>query len=169
MTLIKRSLSRVPSVFARMRAWNKSAQTKRRLLQRLRAPSFIAPASSDMMLPMKRLLLIFLLAWLPFQFVWAAAAPYCQHEEKMTSFHLGHHSHPSDDCSVKEPTPDDDTSSFTTHEDCAYCHLGCQVSFLMTASDMTVPLGTTHAGLHPPAFSSHIPDGPQRPDRRLVA
>lgn len=45
-------------------------------------------------LPMHRLLLLFLLVFLPLQSVWAAASPYCQHEPApQTSQHFGHHAH----------------------------------------------------------------------------
>lgn len=38
------------------------------------------------------MLLLFLVMLLPLQFVWAAAAPYCQHEQAVTQ-HIGHHEH----------------------------------------------------------------------------
>ena len=42
---------------------------------------------------MRRLLLILLLFWLPFQFAWGAAAGYCQHEQTAQVNHFGHHPH----------------------------------------------------------------------------
>ena len=44
--------------------------------------------------PMRRWLFIFLLLVLPFQMVWAAAAPYCAHEVNPSAKkHFGHHEH----------------------------------------------------------------------------
>ncbi|MBY0408923.1 MAG: hypothetical protein K2Q97_02070 [Burkholderiaceae bacterium] len=42
---------------------------------------------------MRRLLLIFLLVFAPFQFIWAAASPYCEHEATPKTAHFGHHEH----------------------------------------------------------------------------
>ena len=42
---------------------------------------------------MRRLLLIFLLVFAPFQFIWAAASPYCEHEAAPKAAHFGHHEH----------------------------------------------------------------------------
>ncbi|MBU0601652.1 MAG: hypothetical protein KKD25_04520 [Gammaproteobacteria bacterium] len=42
---------------------------------------------------MRRWLSILLLVFLPFQFTWAAAAGYCQHETGAAAQHFGHHDH----------------------------------------------------------------------------
>ena len=39
---------------------------------------------------MRRLLLILLLAFMPLQSIWAAAAGYCSHEETPGAAHFGH-------------------------------------------------------------------------------
>ncbi len=45
-------------------------------------------------LPMHRMLLVFLLVFLPLQSIWAAASPYCGHESApQASQHFGHHVH----------------------------------------------------------------------------
>lgn len=123
-------------------------------------------AFNDMIPPVKRLLLIFLLALLPLQFSWAAAAAYCQHEGENTAQHFGHHSHQHD---AQPDSPDDADPTAKVHADCAYCHLACQASFLTTAPDIVVPHGSTYAELPARPYSSHIPDGLQRPDWRIVA
>ncbi len=43
---------------------------------------------------MRRLLLLILLAFLPLQSIWAAAAGYCSHEQSPAVAHFGHHGHP---------------------------------------------------------------------------
>lgn len=42
---------------------------------------------------MRRLLLTFLLVFLPLQSIWAAASPYCGHEAAPQASHFGHHVH----------------------------------------------------------------------------
>jgi hypothetical protein len=43
---------------------------------------------------MRRLIAVFMLALLPFQFSWSAVAAYCMHESSTAqSQHLGHHEH----------------------------------------------------------------------------
>jgi len=42
---------------------------------------------------MHRLIAIFLLVLLPLQAIWAAAEPYCQHEQGQGVLHVGHHLH----------------------------------------------------------------------------
>ncbi|RZI40440.1 cobalt-zinc-cadmium resistance protein [Herbaspirillum sp. HC18] len=115
---------------------------------------------------MKKLLLIFLLVLLPLQFSWAAAAAYCQHDGEKTTQHFGHHTHKHD---AKQDVPDDSGKVVKVDVDCGYCHLSCQASFLTAALDITVPLGSTYAELPTRSYSSHIPDGLQRPDWRDVA
>ena len=42
---------------------------------------------------MRKVMVMLLLAVLPFQFVWGAAAAYCQHEQGSEVTHFGHHFH----------------------------------------------------------------------------
>ncbi|RZI40012.1 DUF2946 domain-containing protein [Herbaspirillum sp. HC18] len=117
---------------------------------------------------MKKLLLIFLLVLLPLQFCWAAAAAYCQHEGEKSAQHFGHHSHKHD---AKADLPDnaDKGGKVKIHVDCGYCHLSCQVSALTTVPEVVLPTGSTHVEKPARPYSSHIPDGLQRPDWHLVA
>ena len=78
---------------------------------------------------MTRWLLIALMVLLPAQFSWAAAAPYCAHENNPISFHVGHHAHVHQDASAEaqHPTsePEKEASKnplASDHSDCHYCH-----------------------------------------------
>lgn len=117
----------------------------------------------------KKWLLILLLLVLPLQISWAAAAVYCQHEQEAAVAHIGHHEHQhpaqvdaSDDQDGQNELPQ-------VHSDCGYCHGVSQAAFLSHLSPMMMPTGLLTAEPHSHAFSSHIPDGPRRPDRHPVA
>ena len=115
---------------------------------------------------MKKLLFIFLLFALPFQYSWAAAAAYCQHETTHTS-HFGHHSHQHD---VGQAEKSDKKSKLAMlDDDCGYCHLSCQVTPTSVTSDLAVPQALAPPVLLLISFSSYFPEGPKRPDRPLVA
>ncbi len=88
-------------------------------------------------LPMHRMLLVFLLVFLPLQSIWAAASPYCGHESApQASQHFGHHVHDhqadlhGDDADAAPAaayagdTSDHKalTSSGTVDMDCHACH-----------------------------------------------
>ena len=121
---------------------------------------------NDMILHVKKLLLIFLLVLLPFQFSWAAAAAYCQHEETKAAQHFGHHSHQHN---AQADLPDKGETPTKVHADCGYCHLACQASFLMAQPDIGMPNGSTDITLYSRIYTSHIPEGLHRPDWRFVA
>lgn len=83
---------------------------------------------------MRRLLLIFLLVFLPLQSIWAAASPYCSHEAAPEAAHFGHHVHEHDhavahDAMADASSPQDGptvtplpTDSAGTDMDCHVCH-----------------------------------------------
>lgn len=118
---------------------------------------------------MKRLFLILLVALLPLQYVWAAAAAYCDHEAG-ASQHFGHHSHQPHNGEQANAQPDDhahpakDHKPAKVHADCASCQFGHQAT-LPTASLAALPVARA---AWPPAavllFTSYIADGPKRPD-----
>ncbi|WP_367576081.1 cation efflux protein, CzcI family [Noviherbaspirillum album] len=115
----------------------------------------------------KKLLLILLITFLPLQYAWAAAAAYCQHEqETQQTSHIGHHTHQhqSTDEEVQEPN-----KSKQVHSDCGVCHFSAQVSFLATFVSGVPPNDVVHIAPLSPSYSSHIPDGPHKPDWHLVA
>ena len=118
---------------------------------------------------MKKLLFIFLLFALPFQYSWAAAAAYCQHETTHTS-HFGHHSHHHVAQAEKLAEKSDEKSKLATlDDDCGYCHLSCQLTPTSVTPELTVPQALAPPVLQFISFSSYFPEGPKRPDRTLVA
>lgn len=69
---------------------------------------------------MKRLVLVLLMFLLPVQIAWAAAGPYCAHEQAAGSWHFGHHFH------AHQPQSDDGSSQppLKLHPDCSSCYTG---------------------------------------------
>jgi len=113
----------------------------------------------------KRLLLIFLLTILPLQYSWAAAAVYCQHEKTPTT-HFGHHTH---EHHAQAGDADHKGKTAKADNDCGVCHLSAQPSFLSAISLMIQQDRMVRPADSTPYYSSHIPDGPARPDWRLLA
>ncbi len=117
---------------------------------------------------MRKCLFLLLLAILPFQFSWGAAASYCRHPAGTGSAHFGHHQHQqktgfgdkSTDLKLKSVGAGDD--------DCVVCHFNP----VHPASD--VPQQFTERVTDAPAsaelsnFRSHVPIGLERPDRPLA-
>ncbi|MFN0184110.1 MAG: hypothetical protein ACKVQR_09870 [Aquabacterium sp.] len=140
----------------------------------------------------RRLLAIFLLAILPFQFSWAAVASYCEHEIQGDG-HFGHHDHdrdhahhvgassdagPAADLSGDPSSTPDETGGATGDKtpdaidlDCTHCHGSCSCGALVTC-----PLGL-HGALStaPPSATvdetggAHAPTRPERPQWLLLA
>ncbi|MBA4178702.1 MAG: cobalt-zinc-cadmium resistance protein [Leptothrix sp. (in: Bacteria)] len=112
---------------------------------------------------------VFLLLVVPFQLTWGSAAPYCAHETGVPAKkHFGHHEHKHQaGGEVVSPTDDaaDDDDSGAFHAECASCHLGCP-AFMPVATPAVQALPDGNTVVHPePRYDSHIPTGPQRPDR----
>ena len=107
---------------------------------------------------MRRALLIFMIAMLPLQWVWAAAATTCQHEACVSEAHFGHHAHQHDAGKAASAAGGD-------HADCGVCHL----SAAKTCGGATVPVaveaGPSRNLVALLLFDSHIPSGPERPNR----
>lgn len=123
---------------------------------------------------MRRLLLVFLLMFLPFQGVWAAALPYCSHETAPEAAHFGHHAHEhqaavqhlGEASSVQDgPSIHPLISSATGADmDCHACH---GVGNAMFAHAGGYPLWA--AGARPmlhtqPALTAPRPHRPERPN-----
>ncbi|QSI78186.1 hypothetical protein [Niveibacterium microcysteis] len=118
---------------------------------------------------MRRLVFVLLLVFLPLQSVWGAAASYCRHETGSAAKHFGHHEHQHQQgqadrsADAKSGVKLSGSGDF----DCATCHLTTPT---LTA-DLVVGVVPTDA---PPQFIyhrsdlSHIPAGPERPDRALA-
>ena len=121
--------------------------------------------------PMRCWLLALLLFVLPFQSVWASAAPYCAHEMNSSAAkHFGHHEHRHAANGEIEPAlSDNGDGSGAYHADCESCHLGCSPPLSPTTHVIgRLPPGSTLAPVIP-RFTSHISPGPERPDRRELS
>ncbi len=146
----------------------------------LRPPQYTARLST-----VRRLLAIVLLTILPLQFSWAAVAAYCAHESSAASDHLGHHDHQhsapalalgdgpgevyaaaaSGDAQWSQvdgqaPAPQAD-------KDCGTCQLAAAQPIPRSMSGTLMPLGQAQHHASSPAYDSHIPAGPRRPDRAV--
>ena len=111
--------------------------------------------------PMRRLLLFFLLALLPLQFTWAAAAGYCSHEAVPNTAHFGHHAHAhhGDDAAEKTGASSAQTAS---DMDCHACH---GMSNALYQDTSATPLWAQDMQLAPPVRFSLPTPSPQRPER----
>ncbi|MBI2750463.1 MAG: hypothetical protein HYX43_14355 [Burkholderiales bacterium] len=121
---------------------------------------------------MRRVLVIFMLSLLPFQFVWGAAASYCQHEQGVGVRHFGHHVHKHQGKVLKtsgESTSDKKTIAGDDDPDCASCHLTCVSPVLHTAqwvsSEPGAPLHAAPSSEQP----AYIPYAIERPNWTLAA
>lgn len=116
---------------------------------------------------MRRWIAIFFLVLFPLQAVWAAAAPYCQHESAPSSFHPGHHvhDHHTGDIGDSGDSGDTPTNSLLPgmdDGDCQSCHAFC--------SAVPVPLSPVHSAFNQPAPAlgqlPALPAPPQSPPDR---
>lgn len=116
---------------------------------------------------MRRWLFVLFLLVLPFQIVWASAAPYCAHESNSAAAkHFGHHEHKHSAGGVIKPAVDDSKDgSGLDHVDCESCHLGCSPPFSASAPDLGSESLGAAVGPSVPLYNSHIPIGPDRPNR----
>ncbi len=121
--------------------------------------------------PMRRWLTVLLLVLLPLQFVWAAAAPYCQHEESAEARHIGHHEHEHQSAAdAQKATKSSDSlddkafAKWTVDDDCAYCHLSATQSPLSQLTELVPLAGAARqeAGAYP--FGTRAPDHHERPN-----
>ncbi len=104
---------------------------------------------------------IIFLALLPFQFTWAAVAPYCGHEGGQHAQHLGHHAHQHlEDAHVDQGSSDvSGTTLGSTDLDCGHCHgiccgMPCAVFGLtpqaIASRPVTLAQGTVRTLTHSP-------------------
>jgi hypothetical protein len=107
---------------------------------------------------MRRLVAIFLLMMLPLQAIWAASAPYCQHESDASGQHVGHHQ-------PDHPTGDQSDDAAGTHSDCHVCHGGTvlthEVPVMQVLQTASEPVLAAVHGL--PAPPNDRPERPQWP------
>jgi len=119
---------------------------------------------------MRRWVFALLLLVLPFQMVWASAAPYCAHETNSAAKHFGHHEHRHQAGGEVTPAPDGNGSgSGLYHADCGTCHLGCAatLSAPIPAAALLLPETPPIASLS--SYTSYVPSGPERPDRSDIS
>lgn len=116
---------------------------------------------------MRRWVFAFLLLVVPLQMVWGAAAAYCGHETNAEAKkHFGHHEHRHQAGGAVTPAAEDDGGiSGAYHADCESCHLGSCLSLPVVAIEQpAVPHDPVRSD-HRPSYTSHVPSGPERPDR----
>lgn len=112
-----------------------------------------------------------MLSLLPFQFVWGAAASYCQHEQGVGVRHFGHHDHKHQGKVLKASpdSPDKKLVAGDDDPDCATCHLSCVSPVMHSEMGLSThpgePLLTAPTGAYPP----HIPYTIERPNWTLAA
>ena len=125
--------------------------------------------------PMRRLLLILLLVFMPFQAIWAAASPYCSHEVSTQASHFGHHAHEhgASGHSEAQPPPAESPTELhalaaagTADMDCHACHTAggpiapsVGVPALLLAASPP-PQRPARAWVHPPASRPERPNWP---------
>lgn len=117
---------------------------------------------------MRRCALLLLMLVLPVQLIWAAAAPYCGHETGRTpDKHFGHHEHRHQVAGEGVQQAHDDSSALggSSHLDCESCHLGCSVTLPTPSMQINELLPQALLVPDDAKFASHIPFGPERPDR----
>lgn len=116
---------------------------------------------------MRRWLFVLLLCVMPIQLVWASVAPYCAHETGSAARkHFGHHEHQHQAGGELAMGLDDKgAGSAAYHADCGSCHLGCSVTLPASVIAITASPHGAIPSCHGPCYTSHIPSGPDRPDR----
>lgn len=117
---------------------------------------------------MRRWIAVFFLVLFPLQAVWAAAAPYCQHEQEPASFHIGHHSHDHHPGSSADDTADKLLPGMEDG-DCTACHAFCSALQSVASNaqaaliDVAPPTGIAFPVPTPPQSP------PERPNWRALA
>lgn len=126
----------------------------------------VGGALGDIILPVKKMILMFLLCMLPLQYCWAAAGVHCQHgQQKLT--HVAHH---HDLHEAQSGDPEIQGKWPTGQNDCGDCQLSCQTSLPVEWSyTFLAPGAMAQPAVLALSFSSHIPDAPRRPDWRFFA
>ncbi|MGY8525353.1 cation efflux protein, CzcI family [Paracidovorax citrulli] len=127
---------------------------------------------------MRRFFLLVLMLILPFQFAWAGAAAYCQHETGPV-WHFGHHDHHHQQGSDQESGREllSDAGSGTQQDktmlpdtDCGICHIA-SVPFAVAqqSSAASIRLPEIPPLLAHAMFPSHWNDAPDRPQWTSLA
>jgi hypothetical protein len=115
----------------------------------------------------KKLFVILLLVILPFQLAWAGAGVYCQHETGKAAQHFGHHEHQHTGLGDQGQS-DSGKLNLGADNDCS-SHLNGFNCFVNSQEAMAFALAMVFDDSRSPHYASHIPDGPERPDRQFAA
>ncbi len=114
---------------------------------------------------LRKLILAFLLLWLPLQGFAATGMSYCRHDHTPAPAHAAMHDQHAmaggHDCCHNQ-----DASSApqqTSCDDCGYCHLGCAPALLPTAVGLTDGAGFSFKFSFDTRFPLIFPEQPQRP------
>ena len=117
-------------------------------------------ADSGTIPPMRRMLAIFLAFALLFQFSWAVAAPYCEHESSPNSaVHFGHHVHVHKSMDGKKLPG----GKLAQDDDCAFCHAGHPALMPLVATVVAAAQPAAVAFTEPSLGASAPPRPPDRP------
>lgn len=114
---------------------------------------------------MRKCLFLLLLAILPFQFSWGAAAAYCRHPAGTGNAHFGHHQHQPKSGSAENSTKLKLQTVSAADDDCVICH------FHPLHPAMNVLPEFNECVVDPPRladlsrFRSYVPTGLERPER----
>src|SRR5690606_5124862 len=112
-------------------------------------------------------LLILKLMILPLKYSWAAATDYCQHGQEHAS-HFAHHNHQHQGQSDRSDA-DEQGNPKDFHSDCEVCHFFGQAPFAAATPAIGLPQPPAYRAPPSDSYTSHIAEGPRRPDRILVA
>jgi|SRR3990167_645036 hypothetical protein len=119
---------------------------------------------------MRRLIAVFMLALLPFQFSWSAVAAYCMHESTAAQAqHVGHHEHKHDADNAVHQADKGSQSAGQFDIDCSVCH-GAGIGALNFSY---ASQGTSHdgsVGVQPHVQLAGVtPTPPDRPQWSVLA
>ena len=114
---------------------------------------------------MRRALLIFIMVLLPFQWVWAAAASTYSHESTVSTPEFGQHAHEHVAEQVSAGANADQGLLGADHPDCGVCHFWAAMACATATLQPVSMWAYERIGTATPAFNSHVPAGPERPDR----
>jgi len=111
---------------------------------------------------------LLLVVILPFQLAWAGAGVYCQHEIGLAAQHFGHHEHQHNGLGDLGKSSDSGKFNLGADNDCS-SHLNGHNCFLTSPEVLVDAPVAVFSDIRPRYFASHIPEGPERPDRPLAA
>jgi hypothetical protein len=110
---------------------------------------------------MRRILALLLACALLFQFTWAVAATYCEHEtSNATAMHLGHHAHVHKSVEGRDLPG----GKLALDDDCAFHHAGQPALMPLVAGVVAAAQPSLAAFVEPPLGTSaprRTPDRPQ--------